>query len=76
MLRHECRKVSIFSKRQQILLMQCIDFAVLIFVEYSIRYDQWPAFIGGTEAVHAKAVSPSASSTRPNQQGLTILVNM
>ncbi len=42
---HECRKVAIFSKRKEILFVQCVHVTNIIVVDDFVGYDQGPTFI-------------------------------
>lgn len=53
-LHHERRQETIFTEREQILLVQGVDVGLGVFLDDSVRDDDRPSFVGGTDAVEGE----------------------
>jgi hypothetical protein len=55
MLHQQRRQESIFTKREQVLLMQSVHVAIRIFIDYAVGDEKRSAFVIGPDAVQGEA---------------------
>ncbi len=68
--RHKCCKISILSKRKEILLVQGIHVTGVVVIDDFIGDDQWPSFIDGPKSIHTETGNLSAEITTKGRGGL------
>ena len=51
-LEQECREVTIFTEREQVLLVQGIDKRLSVLLDDSVRDDDRATLVGSTDSVH------------------------
>jgi hypothetical protein len=69
-LHHQRGEISIFSKREEILLVQCIDNAFRVGVDNSVGDDQGSAFISSPDAIHAEAARQASDGAEEALESL------
>ena len=63
MLHHECRKISILTEGEQVLLVKGIDITFGVFFDDPVGDNQRAALVGRTDAVHAEAARQTGHRT-------------
>lgn len=62
-LHHECREITVLAEGEQVLLVKGIDITFGVFLNDPVGDNEWAAFIGGTDAVHAEAAGQTSHRT-------------
>ena len=69
MLEQQRRQETIFSERQQILLVQGIDVWLGIFFDNAVGDDDGATFVVGTDAVHGETTGKTSDGTEEGFEG-------
>lgn len=70
-LHHERGEVSIFSEREQILLVECVNIGFGVFVNDHRRDDNWPTFIGGSNSVDRETTGEARDGAEEGFKGFS-----
>jgi hypothetical protein len=70
MLHHQRREVSIFTEREQVLLVQGIDIDLGIFVNDSSRNDDRSALVGRSDSVDTETTGQTGDGSEKTLEGL------
>ena len=73
-LQQKCRQVTIFTKRQKVLLVQSVNNWVRVLLDDTVRNDDRPSLVGRSNPVHGETTGKTGHGTEETLESLGQMV--
>ncbi len=74
MLEHKSCQVTIFTQREQVLLVECVDIWFGVFFDDAVGDDNWPALVCRPNAIHGETTRQTSDRAKQRFESLRQMV--